>query len=272
MKNRINQYWRMLGSGISFSVFAVGSLILSLFFTVVRFAPISTVAKHRWILSSIKYICRLFVMMMRSFGLFRYRFNGQPHLPAGGHLVIANHPSLIDALFIVANTDNLCCVVKTALFQNPITSYIVKTAGYIPNSSETLLEDAQAAIVAGKNLLIFPEGTRNTPHQQLEFKRGAANVALAAQCPITPVVIEISPSMLQKGDRWYDMPAQQSTVVINVYQSLDPAELVDDNRPVTIQARQLNRRLIDYYQARLGRQFDHKELAPVRRGLEQPTL
>jgi len=270
MKNRINKYWRMFGAGVSFSVFGIGSMLLSLFFfTIVRIAPVSAAAKRRWITSSIKFNCKFFVALMRAFGLFHYRFTGTKNLPDGGHLVVANHPSLIDALFIVATTDNLCCVVKSELFDNPFTAYVVKTAGYIANQSGSVLEDAERALASGKNILLFPEGTRSTTTNSFDFKRGAANIALSANCPITPVVIEISPRILQKGDRWYDMPEHPAKVSVTVNAALHPSDLVDKDRPITIQARQLNRRLVDYYLARLGTNLDESELTLVGRGLEQ---
>ena len=253
MKNRVNHYWRVLGSGICFVVFGLGTLMLSLaFLALIRFLPVARSIKQRWILVSVRNMSRCFVWLMQAFGLFRLQTNAFESLPAGGHLVICNHPTLIDVLLIAAHTDNLCCIVKTPLLRNPFTRSIVRLAGYISNQSDTLLDDAAHALAAGRNLLVFPEGTRNTLEHQLEFKRGAANIALFANCPIVPVVIEISPRLLQKGQRWYQMPQQVAQVAVTAYPAFDPCGKVDPERPITIQARQLNRFLEQFYRDRLA--------------------
>ena len=254
MKNRINFYWRVIGSGISFCVFGLGALLLScVFFLVIRLVPVSEGYKHRWILAAIKTTCGYFVSMMRFFGLFSLRLNALERLPKSGHLVIANHPSLIDALFIAAHLDNFCCIVKTPLMTNPFTRYIVKLAGYISNQSDTLLVDAAQALASGKNLLVFPEGTRSCQDKPLDFKRGAANIALYSGCPVTPVVVEINPCFLQKGQKWYEMPDRPAQATISVCARLNPREMVDTTRPITLQARELNNKLVEFYRARLTR-------------------
>jgi len=257
MKKRLNNYWRVIATGISLSLFGIGTLLLSAVFALfVRFLPVSKSTKHGWLRASIQRMSAVFVNILQSLGLIFFSTHGPPLSSIRGHLIIANHPSLLDALFIIAATQNLCCIVKADLLKNPFTRYIVKLAGYIPNQSETLLADSARVLASGTNLLIFPEGTRNTSDEQLNFKRGAANIALSTGCPVSPVVFDYQPRMGQKHDKWYAVPESIPRVVMSSYSPLVSLDFVNVASPVTMQARQLNSGLIDFFRQEISGQPD----------------
>ena len=53
----------------------------------------------------------------------------------GGLVIAANHPSLLDALMIVARLPRGTCVMKGALTRNPFLGAGASLAGYVPNDS-----------------------------------------------------------------------------------------------------------------------------------------
>jgi len=229
-------------------LFGLVTILLSLVFVVlVKWIRVDESVKQRWLLVSIHRLSSVYLNMLECLGLMDFSQQGPSLSSYRGHLIIANHSSLIDALFIIAATENLCCIVKTELLGNPFTRYIVKLAGFIPNRSDTLLIDASNALASGRNLLIFPEGTRNTYDDQLAFKRGAANIALTTGCPIIPVVLSIHPRALEKGGKWYVIPEKAPRVVMTIHHPLDTLDYIDKDKPVTIQARQLNSGLIQFF-------------------------
>ena len=75
--------------------------------------------------------------------LYRQRYSvGVERLAAPGQLVVANHPSLIDVLFIGAQMPQVGCIVKESLQRNPFLGAPIRWAGYIPNSTpEHLIEN-----------------------------------------------------------------------------------------------------------------------------------
>ncbi len=253
MNKRVNKFWRWIATGIGTVVFGVGICTLTLIFVLpVRLLPVAKSVKHRWLMASISHLCAFYVKAVEVMGLMVYTREGPKLSCFRGHLIVANHITLVDALFILAESPYICCIVKVELLTNPFTRYIVKLAGYIPNSSETLLSDAAEALAAGKNLLIFPEGTRNSYDEQLDFKRGAANIALSTGCPIVPVVLSIQPRTLQKGEKWRVIPDSVVKVDISSYRPLVSPDIVQADSPVTLQARQLTSALVAFYRQEIG--------------------
>jgi 1-acyl-sn-glycerol-3-phosphate acyltransferase len=122
-------------------------------------------------------------------------------------MIVANHPSLIDVLFLLACVPEAVCIVKHALRRNPVLTWLIGWAGYVSNGSpDGLVRDCVAALAGGHSLIVFPEGTRSTPGCPLALRRGAARIALESGAPIVPVRIHCEPSTLTKGTRWYQIP------------------------------------------------------------------
>lgn len=236
-----NHYWRIAAAGISYISFAFGALVPGLYAVILFFAPISKESKQRRIRASLKGLCRFFVELMQFLGLMNYTVENKQYTNVTGNLVIANHPTLIDAAFALAYVDNLCCVVKNSLTRNPFTCIPVKLAGYIPNDSEDLIDLAAEKLKSGQNLLIFPEGTRNKFDTQLDFKRGASNIAVHAQCDVLPMVMSCLPRALGKGDPWYKLPTVKGRILVRFLPSEKLSDAIDTSKPRTLQYRELTR-------------------------------
>lgn len=247
----VKRIWRIVAAGFSYLLFALGASLPAIVSIVLFIVPCSHQTRQNTTRASIRVLCRFYINLMQFLQLYRYRVQWRNDKDISGHLVIANHPMLIDALFVMAYLPNVCCIVKPALARNPFTQLTVRAAGFIVADDENLLAQACDAVGAGQNLLIFPEGTRNDFDTQLAFKRGAANIAVMAQCPILPVVFHCAPRMLQKGEKWYQLPAEQAQITMIIEPSLVVADCIDTDAPRTRQYRTLTQFLIEYYQRRL---------------------
>ena len=182
----------------------------------------------------------------------RYVIKPDKKINPRGKLIIANHPTLLDAFFILGMCDNLCCITKSTLWKNPFTATIVRTADYISNDSEDLIEQAKKRLHAGENLLVFPEGTRNQYDTQLDFKRGAANIAVLANCGIVPIVIHCTPRAMQKGEKWYAIPPVAPLFTIETFPAVEIQHHIDLLVPRTLQYRRLTRYLREFYRSHLS--------------------
>jgi 1-acyl-sn-glycerol-3-phosphate acyltransferase len=189
----------------------------------------------------------VFVRFMRLFGVLRFELVGVERLRRPGLVIVANHPTLLDVVFLLSVVPNATCIVRAGLSNNPFTRAAVRSAGYVCNDWGVELVDACVdALCAGSSLIVFPEGTRTNPLQAQKWHRGAANVALRVGRPLTPVTISCEPPSLRKGEPWWHVPPRRMYFSIRVLDDLpvvgESARLggdVNAARGLTDQLRQL---------------------------------
>jgi 1-acyl-sn-glycerol-3-phosphate acyltransferase len=151
---------------------------------------------------------RIFVRIMIALRLIRFEREGvAERLAEPGLLVVANHPTLIDAPAILSCMTRGACITKQANTSNPTMSRVIRAAGYIPNvGGQAIVEACAARLREGGSLLLFPEGTRSPEGGLGEFQRGAAHIALESGRDLLPVVVTCDPPTLMRGQKWYDVP------------------------------------------------------------------
>ena len=193
---------------LCFALFGIGSLILgSLLFPPVIFLFRKNRRSGRIMRRIISLAFSGFSLLMQVLGLVRVQWTGklETAVSGGGKLVIANHPSLLDIVFIMSRLTNADCIVKGALFRFPLVRLVVRKL-YISNEleGEEMLKACRDSLSAGNNLVIFPEGTRSRGPALNPVKRGAARIALYAECDTVPIRIESPDAIgLRKGDRFF---------------------------------------------------------------------
>jgi 1-acyl-sn-glycerol-3-phosphate acyltransferase len=219
------RFWRVFATGLSFTVFGIGGVLLRvLVFPLLHVLVRERAARERVARATIGWVFRLFVGLMRWLGVLRYDIVGLEKLDRRGLLILANHPTLIDTVFLMAFVKHADCIVKSALQRNPFTRGPVQAAGYISNEHGAgLIEDCIQSVKAGNNLIVFPEGTRTPACGTISLKRGAANIAVRGDCAVTPVVIRCDPPTLGKGAKWWHVPSRQARFRIEVRDDIDIA-------------------------------------------------
>ena len=107
--------------------------------------------------------------------------------PDRSQLLLANHPTLIDVVILLSLFPQIDCVIKEAVTRNPVLRIPAACADYISNRApDDLLESCVTRLRSGASLLLFPEGTRSVEGQPLQFKLGAAEIAIRARAQILP--------------------------------------------------------------------------------------
>ncbi len=252
MEGRQTYLWRIFVTGTCFVLFGLSGLILGLFVLLsTLFLPGGHGRRRASTRALVQRAFRLFVDTMAVLGGVSYEFIGTERLGRSGQLIIANHPTLVDVVFIVAFTPAPACVVKAAIFSNPFTRWVVQAAGYIRNSpTHIMIEQAILALRSGDSLIMFPEGTRTRPRQPRHFHRGAASVAVQAATVLTPVYISVDQPLLDKSQPWYRVPRRRPHLSLRVGEDIDLAKYRD--MPPPRASRQLNAWLVAHYEAELG--------------------
>jgi 1-acyl-sn-glycerol-3-phosphate acyltransferase len=246
--------WRIFATGFSFTCFGLGAVLMGI--TVWPALRLSTFDRDRGIARvqrAVSSSMRLFAWLMKSLGLLTYEVRGLPRLQARGQFVIANHPTLIDVVFLIGLMPEVDCIVKQALWRNVFLRWPVSLAGYISNTTgEGLVAACVQALAAGRSLVVFPEGTRTRPGQPLNLQRGAAQIALAARVPLTPVTITCDPITLFKGNSWFRVPARRPHWVIAVGEPIAVSGFLSE--PHSLAARHLTQALTQWFEDSVARQ------------------
>ena len=154
-----------------------------------------------------------YVRIMRALRLIDLEISGLDAAPAPGSLIVANHPSLIDALILLGHVKGAVVVAKRSLQVSFFTAGGIRGADYVVNADAlSLIEECRARIAAGESLVLFPECTRTADDGVIRLQRGAAHIAVRSGCPVIPVTIEISEPLLTKKSRWWLAPKVRPSV------------------------------------------------------------
>lgn len=249
MFDRLMWPWRLVATGLCFACFGVGGVLMwVLVFPVLALSVKDAGRRSRLARRVIHLAFRGFVGLMRWSGVLTYEVRGLDRLDRPGLLILANHPTLIDVVFLISFTSRADCVVKAALLRNPFTRGPVLAAGFICNNAgPPMLADCIQSVRSGNHLIIFPEGTRSVPGQPLKLQRGAANIAVRGGLPITPVVITCEPSTLTKGEPWWQVPARRPHFRLEVREDICTRDVVAGCSGDPQAARRLTDHLTDYF-------------------------
>lgn len=240
MHRRVQYATRVLRTGAAYVAFGLFSILLAV--TLAPLARLASRGEQERQLSGQRILQRSFISfcwLLEFLGLSRIRAHDVSRLSEPGTLVVANHPTLIDAVVLIAAMPQADCIVKQVNFANPFMRGMVEAAGYLPNLGGQALVDACAArLRAGRSLLLFPEGTRSPERGLGSFQRGAARIALAAECDLLPVLITCDPPTLMKGRPWYDVPDRRVEIRVRIAEPLriEPFLGRDESRARTARA------------------------------------
>lgn len=249
----LDRSWRLFATALSFVLFGLGAIVISLVVVpILLLLPGSSIQRQQRGKACIHHIFRCYIAVMEVLGVLSYEVHGIEKLK-GAQLILANHPSLIDVVFLISLVPNANCVVKSALLRNPFTYGPVRAAGYIVNDDmvDDVIVAAKQAVDRGEALIVFPEGTRTKPGQELILKRGAAHIAIRTAANVTPVIIQCKPVTLTKGEPWYHIPPKRPHFVIRIEQPIEVTAYINNVKP-SMAARNLTADLTDFFNKEIG--------------------
>lgn len=149
-------------------------------------------------------------------------------------IIVANHPSLLDFVYLMSLAPNSTCIVRGGLVKTPLGG-VIKQA-YITNTTDfdDVLVECKKLTDKGCNVIIFPEGTRSPRHGQNNYKKGAARIALYCNCDVQPVFIGGSDKYgLGKHDPlWSYNHVEQYKYDIKMLPVISVAEFKDLSEPI----------------------------------------
>ena len=221
--------WRVVATAFAFVLLGVQSITLGLVvIPLMGLLPGDAQVQQFRAQSCIRWMARAYLFVIQALGTCTISYEGAEKLREPGILVIANHPTLLDALTLIARMPQADCVVKEHDFRHRFLGLAAQGAGYIPSGhGPTMVEMCVERLRAGRSIIIFPEGTRSPANELGAFTRGAAHIALRAdKCPI-PVAIRCEPSTLNRGQEWWRVPERRFVLALAVGDSLSIADFAN---------------------------------------------
>ena len=121
---------------------------------------------------------------------------------------MANHPTLVDATFLLARLPDAICIFKPRLMRNPAIGPAALMGGYISGDAGIdLIRQAAEKVAGGNSLLIFPEGTRVPHGERPPLQAGFAGLYKLLGLPVVPAAKSNVPRRFQvpPPDFWSTM-------------------------------------------------------------------
>jgi 1-acyl-sn-glycerol-3-phosphate acyltransferase len=245
----------VLRTGFGFAFFAVGGLATAvLVFPLARRGAATPEQAELATQRVVSRGFRVFLRLLEVLGLARIQVEGAERLVRPGpRIIVANHPTLIDVVALLAQIPECDCVVKREVFENVFQRGVVGGTGYIPSDRGQAVIDACAArLRRGRSLLLFPEGTRSPERGLGRFRRGAARLALETGVDLLPVAITCEPPTLMRGQRWWEVPDRRFHLSLRVEEPIAVAPFLAGGEPMGVAARKLTSALRERFEKRLA--------------------
>ena len=156
------------------------------------------------------HIQKIFKIAIKS-GNIDLQIHGTENIPAeNGYMLYGNHQGMFDVVALAATFPGpLSCVFKHELRNVPLLKQIIAcTKSFAMNREDTrqsleVIRAVTEEVKAGRNYLIFPEGTRSRKGNEMnELHGGSFRCSTKAKCPIVPLAFIDSFKVLdQKGSK-----------------------------------------------------------------------
>ena len=243
----VSRGWRIARTAFGYFVLGSACLWLTALLPALGLAPGARERKQMRAQRVTHAHLRGWFRLLHLLGILRIRCSGAERLQRPGILVVANHPTLLDALALMSLMPQADCVVKQRYYDMFLLGGPARAAGYVPSrSGPEVVAACVERLERGRSLIIFPEGTRSPLGGLAPFQRGAAHIALRARRGPVPVAITCSPATLYHGQPWWDVPERRFDLDLRVGEPLAVQNLVTPDRGRGRAARALTEAMRDY--------------------------
>lgn len=159
-----------------------GWIYLSMAVVAVGLSP-ALLGPHRAAMGVIKIWARVTLFGLRWIMGIRVEIRGLEHRPPGAALVAAKHQSMLDIVAPFTVLDDACFVLKKELQFVPFLGWfawktrmiVVDRQGHA-KALKDMLRSARERLAEGRQVVIFPEGTRQLPGAAPDYKPGVAAI------------------------------------------------------------------------------------------------
>ncbi len=168
----------------------------------------------------VKAWARIIIFILRLFGVRSSVLNGNA-VSTGAAIVCPNHQSYYEIILVFASLRKSVFIMKSSIMNIPIFNLYFKKMGMIPVDRSKFNKNWQALaeeeLKKGKQVVIFPEGTRVPIGGKVSYKPGAFRLAKNLNMKIYPV-------STNSGEIWKGPGFIKKTgdIYIHFHEAVDP--------------------------------------------------
>ncbi|MDY8108513.1 lysophospholipid acyltransferase family protein [Fulvimarina sp. 2208YS6-2-32] len=140
--------------------------------------------------------CRMSLWLLRHVAGTRSVVTGLEHVPTRPSIIASKHQSFWDIIALVPHLDRPTFILKQELMRIPVFGRYARKLGMIPidrakrgGAIASMLENATIAAGQGRQIVIFPEGTRCRPGAAPDYRQGIYRLYETLAMPVVPVAL-----------------------------------------------------------------------------------
>jgi 1-acyl-sn-glycerol-3-phosphate acyltransferase len=164
--------------------------------TVLALAGLPMLVSGRSVLRLARAWGRITLWLLRVVAGTRVEFRGLENIPPGPLLVAAKHQSALETLALCTVLPDFAYILKKELLLIPLIGWYLSRSGMVAidrskgtRAMSLMNAAAGEAIRQGRQLIIFPEGTRRPVGAPPAYKQGLSHLYTALQVPCVPVAL-----------------------------------------------------------------------------------
>jgi 1-acyl-sn-glycerol-3-phosphate acyltransferase len=170
------------------ALFYLWSTLVALAMTPLLLVP------RRWVIRGLRVHGHGISMLLTLVCGIRVELRGREHMPGSAAVLACKHQCMFDIFGQFDSLPRACFVMKKELTRIPFFSWYAWKAGMIVVDREgqsaalkKLVRDATTRLQEGRQVVIFPEGTRGEPGKKGDYKPGIAALYRELNLPVVPV-------------------------------------------------------------------------------------
>lgn len=139
---------------------------------------------------------RINLVLLRAVAGIDCEIRGREKIPPGPLLVASKHQSAWETFALLPLFDDPTFILKRELQWIPIFGWLLVKGRMVPvdrgkgaRSLAHMAERARVELAKGRQIIIFPEGTRRSPGAEPRYKYGVAHLYAAEGVPCLPIAL-----------------------------------------------------------------------------------
>jgi 1-acyl-sn-glycerol-3-phosphate acyltransferase len=139
---------------------------------------------------------KISLWLLRHICHLEVQFRGLENIPLGGYIIASKHQSFLETFALLVNAPDFAYVLKRELTRIPLFGWYLTVSRQIAidrsrgkDALTFVTERAGEVLRDGRQIFIFPEGTRRPPGAAPQYKAGVSRLYSETMFPCLPVAL-----------------------------------------------------------------------------------